>query len=289
MLSHRGFFLFSNMENQINYFLRYPGGKRRLLVFLKDHLPGPEEIKGQYIEPFVGSGAVFFFLNPQRALLSDANQELIDIYRGIRFSPKNVWMTYAKFGSTKREYKHVRDHVTGENIVGRAARMLFLNRTCFKGMWRHNRAGKFNVGYGGQSRRWVIDESDLLAISKRLKKAKLVCSDFQGIIDSANSGDFLFLDPPYRPDEIEFTNSHYIWQKFRFEDHKRLAKSLKLAKRRGVNWAMTTSAHPEILALFKGNYAIGIPKGTGKLPGIMLMNSGEVLISSYKTKGSKRL
>ncbi|GAB4460624.1 MAG: DNA adenine methylase [Anaerolineales bacterium] len=277
------------MEKQINYFLRYPGGKRRLLDFLKDHLPSPESIKGYYIEPFVGSGAVFFYLEPNRALLSDANPELIDIYRGIRYSPKRVWDAYRKFGSTKEDYRQVRDHKQAENVVDRAARMLFLNRTCFKGMWRHNREGKFNVGYGGQSRRWVISEEDLLSISKRLRKAKIYCSDFETIIKNAGKGDFLFLDPPYKPHEQEYTNSHYIWQQFRFEDHQRLAEALKQAKKRGVEWAMTTSAHPNILALFRGFYAIKIPKGTGSLPGIMTKNSGEALISSYKTEGSTRL
>lgn len=277
------------MEKQISYFLRYPGGKRRLLVFLKDHLPSPESIAGRYIEPFVGSGAVFFHLEPQNALLSDANPELIDIYRGIRYSPSRVWKAYEKFGSTKKDYKQVRDRKTENNLIGRAARMLFLNRTCFKGMWRHNREGKFNVGYGGQSRRWVITEEDLQSISKRLKKAKITCGDFEGIINDATKGDFLFLDPPYKPHEKDCTNSHYVWQQFGFEDHQRLAKVLKQAKKRGVKWALTTSAHPKILSLFSGNYVIKIPKGTGRLPGIMTKNSGEVLISSYKTKGSTKL
>jgi DNA adenine methylase len=277
------------MGKQINYFLRYPGGKRRLLVFLQNHLPSPESIKGRYIEPFVGSGAVFFHIGPQKALLSDANPELIDIYRGIRYSPKSVWKAYEKFGSTKKDYKQVRDHKREENVIGRAARMLFLNRTCFKGMWRHNRQGKFNVGYGGQSRRWVITEEDLLAVSKRLRKAKIDCGDFEMIIEDASENDFLFLDPPYKPHEHEYTNSHYVWQQFRFEDHQRLAKALKRAKKRGVKWAMTTSTHPKILALFRGFYAVKIPKGTGSLPGIMTNNSGEILISSYKTEGSMKL
>ncbi len=277
------------MKKQINYFLRYPGGKRRLLVFLKDHLPSPEGIKGYYIEPFVGSGAVFFYLEPNKSLLSDANPELIDIYKGIRYSPKKVWKLYEKFGSTKKDYKNIRDQIKEEKVIGRAARMLFLNRTCFKGMWRHNREGRFNVGYGGQSRRWVISETDLLVTCKQLRKARVTCNDFEKTIEGATKDDFIFLDPPYKPNEIEFTNSHYIWQKFRFEDHQRLAKTLRRARKRGVKWAMTTSAHPKILALFHGCYVIKIPKGTGSLPGIMTKNSGEVLISSYKTKGSTKL
>src|SRR5262245_54677447 len=127
------------MSQTINSFLRYPGGKRKMLVFLKDHLPSHNNIMGSYIEPFVGGGAVFFHIQPRKALLSDVNPDLIDIYRGIRRDHKQVWEIYCEIGCTKHDYQRVRDHVAGETVVQRAARMLYLNRTCFKGMWRHNR------------------------------------------------------------------------------------------------------------------------------------------------------
>lgn len=260
-----------------------------MLTFLKDLLPAPHEVEGYYVEPFVGGGAIFFHIQPEKARLSDANPDLIDIYKGIRYAPRKVWAIYCRFGNTKLDYQYVRDHVAGETLVQRAARMLYLNRTCFKGMWRHNRQGDFNVGYGGQARRWVISEEDLVLARKLLRKAKIQCSDFESAIDSTVQGDFLFLDPPYRPSEREYTNNHYIWQKFHFEDHERLALALQRAKSRGVKWAMTTSSHPDITRLFYGNYIVYIPHGTGRLPGITAINPGEVFISSYKTKGSKRL
>ncbi len=260
-----------------------------MLIFLKDHLPAPEKIGGRYIEPFVGGGAVFFHVQPRKALLSDANPDLIYIYKGIRYAPKDVWAIYSKFGGTKRDYQDVRDHIADESLVQRAARMLYLNRTCFKGMWRHNRQGEFNVGYGGQARRWVISEEDLLLTRNLLRKASIRCGDFEGVIDCAMQGDFLFLDPPYRPGEREYFNNHYLWQKFSVEDHERLASALKRAKYRGVMWAMTTSSHSDIIKLFRGNYVLDIPRGTGRLPGIMAINSGEVFISSSRTEGSKRL
>jgi DNA adenine methylase len=277
------------MSQQISSFLRYPGGKRRMLLFLRDHLPTPERIEGRYIEPFVGGGSVFFHIQPKKALLSDANQDLINIYRGIRYAPREVWAAYRKFGNTKRDYKHVRDCATGETLVQRAARMLYLNRTCFKGMWRHNRLGEFNVGYGGQARRWVISENDLLLTCKLLRKATIRCSDFESIVDSATQDDFLFLDPPYRPGDCGYSNNHYLWQKFSLEDHQRLALAIRRARHRGVAWAMTTSSHEDITKLFRGYYALDIPRGTGRLPGITAINSGEVFVSSYKTEGGKRL
>jgi DNA adenine methylase len=260
-----------------------------MILFLKDHLPLPSEIEGVYIEPFVGGGAVFFHLQPPIALLADANPELIDIYRGIRYSPKAVWKLYCKFGGTKQDYQYVRDQIASESLTERAARMLFLNRTCFKGMWRHNKEGNFNVGYGGQARRWVITEKDLQLTCGFLRKAKLRCSDFEDTIDLAKEGDFLFLDPPYRPGSREYMNDHYVGQKFDFSEHQRLSIVLQKAKRRGANWAMTTSSHPDIVNLFKKNYAQDIPQGTGKMPGITTKNSGEVFISSYKAEGGKKL
>jgi DNA adenine methylase len=265
-------------------FLRYPGGKRRLLKFLSSYLPNPDGIGGKYVEPFVGSGAVFFYLCPPQALLSDLNRDLIDIYRGVRYAPRAVWSHYKSFGTDKDSYHTVRDKVVPDTLVERAARMLYLNRTCFKGMWRHNTKGDFNVGYGGEERRWVINEETLLATAKALRGVEIKCRDFETVIDRSEAGDFLFLDPPYRPGEKEQINGHYHGQQFTFDDHRRLASALKRASKRGVHWAVTTSNHRDILDLFKENKAIDIPKGTGRRPGILSKQSGEVLIVNYKNK-----
>lgn len=265
-------------------FIRYPGGKRRLLNFLIPFIPSSDQIVGKYVEPFVGGGALFFYLNPSQAFLSDLNSELIDIYRGVRYAPRAVWKVYCSFGNDKNSYHKIRDESVANSLIERAARMLYLNRTCFKGMWRHNTNGDFNVGYGGQERRWVITEETLLLTSKALKSASLECIDFESVIDNCEVGDFLFLDPPYRPGDKEQLHAHYGGQQFSFADHQRLANVLARAKNRNVHWALTTSNHPEITKLFKGNKIISIPKGTGRSPGILSDNSGEVLITSYKNK-----
>src|ERR1017187_7141402 len=117
-------------------------------------------------------------------------------------------------------------------------------------MWRHNASGCFNVGYGGQTRRWVIAKQDLLQVSKRLRRAKLRCCDYEDIINSCSSDDFIFADPPYRPGERDLLHDHYVYSKFTYDDHRRLAKALTSASRRGVRWAMTTSSHSDIVKLF---------------------------------------
>ena len=263
-------------------FLRYPGGKQRLINQLIQDLPTSLNIKGNFVEPFVGGGAVFFALNPRTAILTDINTELIDLYRGIRRNAGEVWSLFKAFPNTKRAYYEIRDSRPKSNrLTDKAARILYLNRTCFKGMWRHNANGQFNVGYGGQDRRWVINEAVLLEVSTRLKHAYLTSCDFEEVIDNCSKDDFMFLDPPYCPGEREITHSHYVYSKFSFSDQKRLAKALTRASRRRVKWAMTTSSHPDVLQLFRGNRFVSIEKGTGKKPGIMTTNSGEVLICNY--------
>lgn len=264
-------------------FIRYPGGKQRILNYIMPYLPTNNLIKGHFVEPFVGGGAVFFALNPEKAILADINEELIDLYNGIRNHPKRVWDIYKNFPNSKESYYEIRkSEVKKKTLSFRAARILYLNRTCFKGMWRHNANGVFNVGYGGQDRRWVINEERLLEISKRLKNSSLKCSDFEEIIDSCNEGDLLFVDPPYRPGERELIHAHYMYGKFGYNEHERLAYALKRASERGVKWVMTTSSHPEIVSLFSGNLFYSLPKGTGKSPGILTNNSGEILICNYK-------
>ena len=169
------------------------------------------------------------------------------------------------------------------DIPTKAARTLYLNRTCFKGMWRHNANGEFNVGYGGQDRRWAICEKNLKEVSERLNRAEIRCEDFETIIRKCKKRDLLFLDPPYRPGEREEFNDHYGFGQFTFEDQKRLATALKRASKRGVNWVMTNSSHKDILELYKMYENIPLIKGTGKSPGLLSNDSSESIIVSMES------
>ena len=264
--------------------LRYPGGKQRLLKFLLSYLPNKFEIEGRYIEPFVGGGAVFFAINPKRAIISDLNKELIDLYRTLRSRPSKVWKIFEAFPASRQNYYHIRDLHRFDTNEGKAARTLYLNRTCFKGMWRHNARGEFNVGYGGEDRRWAINKESLMEVSKRLKRTWIRKSDFESVINKSGPDDFIFLDPPYKPGEVKMSHAHYLHSQFTLKDHKRLAKSLHKATKRGVKWAMTTSSHPTILELFKKSNIIRVPKGTSNKLGILTNNSGEVLICNYERR-----
>lgn len=251
-----------------------------MLPFLSDHLPFPEKIQGRYFEPFLGGGAVFFHLRPQRALLADLNQELIGLYEGIRKDWRGVWQAYLEMPASRDAYHDIRDWCIADlDPITRAARLLYLNRTCFKGMWRHNSKGKFNVGYGGEARRWVISEETLRDVALCLQSVTLRLSDFEPIIDAATFGDFIFLDPPYRPWGKEMTHDHYVAQQFTFEDHQRLAACLRRSSQRGVRWVMTTSSHPDIASLFSGFTMTPITRGTGAGIGQTVNAPGEILIA----------
>jgi len=262
--------------------IRYPGGKQRFLAQIVTHLPRVGEITGRFVEPFLGGGAVFFALQPKPSLLNDKNAELIDLYRGIRHNPQEVWRLFSEYPSGKRAYYEIRKQMPRSwGVVAKAARTLYLNRTCFKGMWRQNSHGMFNVGYGGQSRRWAISEADLITVAKALRGATLACSDFETIIDDTNRGDFLFVDPPYHPGRRESRVEHYMFSQFTYDSHRRLACALRRATKRGVLWAMTTSSHSDITHLHKATRIVPFKAGVGAAPGEITRNTGEVLILNY--------
>jgi DNA adenine methylase len=271
------------MENVQITFLRYAGSKRRLLSYIKEYLQPPNLIPGRYIDPFVGGGGVFLSLDFNKALLSDINRELMDLYRAIKQNPVGVWSIFESYPSTKHDYYRIRnDEKVGQlDLIARAARTLYLNRTCFRGWWRYNAQGQFNVGYGGQGRRWAITKDDLVAVSCKLANATLQDGDFENVINSSQSDDFVFADPPYQPGERGMSHEHYVYSRFGYDSYRRLAETLKNASARGVRWAVTTSSHSDIVSLFPNTNIIDLPKDPFKRLRDDLEGSGEVLIRNY--------
>lgn len=260
-----------------------------MLSFLMQHLPEQSDISGRYFEPFLGSGAVFFSISPKKALLADLNPDLVDLFIGIKKAPKEVWGLYQTYGNSKKVFDNVRKDLNLNSIEAKAARVLYLNRTCFKGMWRTNKLGHFNVGYGGQDRRWAINEQNLVDVSKALQPARIRCADFERIIKLAKAGDFIFADPPYKPGSKHQTNDHYIGKDFVFEEQIRLAKLLKWATKNRILWAMTNTSHRDVVSLYSGCYKLNFPTGTGHLPGLLVERPGEVLIANYPLKGGRKI
>lgn len=261
--------------------LRYAGGKHKHMTALRHHLPAASAITGRYIEPFVGGAAVFFALRPHESVLADVDEQLIEFYRTVRQAPEEVWCRFSAYPAGREAYYQIRSWNPQElDSVDCAARLLYLNRTCFKGMWRHNAQGQFNVGYGGEERRLVVTREHVRKAAEFLRKAQLLVSDFEAVVDKSVAGDFLFVDPPYEPGARELRLVHYIGGKFTYDDHARLAAALHRASARGVRWAVTTSAHPDILELFDGYRIMDFRRETERAGRVQHKRTLEVMICS---------
>lgn len=189
-------------------FVKWVGGKRQLLKqFVKLGLYPPfsfgfNPLKNTYFEPFVGGGAVFLDLLPKKAILSDMNEELVITYNVIK---NNVEELIKKLGEHKKKNsKEYFLYIRAQNVnvlsdISRAARFIYLNRTCFNGMYRVNSKGKFNVPYGKYENPKIVDINNLKNISKALQNVEIKYQDYKETLKKAKKGDFIYLDPPYAP------------------------------------------------------------------------------------------
>jgi len=236
--------------------LKWPGGKRWLASLLAPTLR--RELTGRYIEPFVGGGAMFVALQPRRALLCDSNRELISTLRVIRASHEQVFAAVRRFSNTKTCYLKVRAS-NPKTRVGNAARFLYLNRTCWGGIQRFNRQGRFNVPFGN-SGRTVCRSSHVGDFARLLTHARLESGDFERRIDRAMSGDVVYADPPYTTIGANNGFIRYNEHLFSWADQKRLADSANRARQRGAFVVVSGLWHPELLALYKGWWAIRLKR-----------------------------
>ena len=230
-------------------FLKWPGGKRWLTSGHAALFPSKY---GKYIEPFLGGGAVFFGLSPEQAFLSDANAELINTYNRIKDSPLKIEKGLARFQArhSKEFYYKVRDENPTDPIA-RAVRFLYLNRTCFNGIYRVNLAGEFNVPKGTKDA-VSFEDGYIETVSTALKNARIRTSDFEKAIGKAIKNDFVFIDPPYTVTHNDNGFVKYNSRLFSWEDQARLAKAIKAAGIRGALIMMSNADHSSVRALYDG-------------------------------------
>lgn len=185
-------------------FLKWVGGKRQLLKqFRQMNLYPPERFNpkiGKYFEPFVGGGAVFFDLLPEKALLSDLNPELINTYKVIK-NHVNELINSLKEHKYEKEYFLMVRAINPKKLssIESASRFIFLNRTCFNGIYRVNSSGQFNVPFGKYTNPLICDEKNLRLVSKALKNVEIKVQDYKKILKLAKKDDFIYFDPPYYP------------------------------------------------------------------------------------------
>jgi DNA adenine methylase len=234
----------------ITPFLKWAGGKRWLV---SRGFPLPVAFN-RLIEPFAGSAAIFFSLRPGQAVLADVNEELVNLYRVMRDYPaelRNLLRRYQRDHS-RDHYYTVRKQVITDDI-GRAARMLYLNRTCWNGLYRVNRMGQFNVPIGTKTT-VLLDNEDFQVYAHALREVDILCQDFEITIDSCRRGDFLFVDPPYTVKHningfVKYNETIFGW-----DDQVRLAAALRRAGSRGASVLVTNADHESLRELYQDDF-----------------------------------
>lgn len=236
--------------------LKWAGGKTQMLKYILPLIPN---YNGRYIEPFFGGGAVYFALNPDNAIISDSNPELINMYEQIANNVEDVINYLNKYKNDKELFYSVREQIW-ENLpkAEAAARMIFLNKTCFNGLYRVNKKGKFNTPFGNYKNPVICDEDRLRDASKMLSKTTLVCGDYLDVLKRyAKSGDFVFLDPPYVPVGKYGDFKRYTKEQFYDQDQIKLANEVKRLVKLGCYVILTNSNHPLCRKLYaEFNYEI---------------------------------
>jgi DNA adenine methylase len=234
--------------------VKWAGGKHRLLGEL---LPRTPKTYLRYFEPFVGGGALFFGLRPAAAFLSDLNVALMDTYRAVRDDVEAVIAELAIHRAHHDDdyYYAMRDvwnQGGEERVAARAASFIYLNKTCYNGLWRVNSHGGFNVPMGRYVNPPILDEDGLRAASRALRDAHLDTGGFERVLDDARAGDFIYFDPPYDPvsDTSDFTS--YTAGRFGKPEQERLAEVFRELHGRGCGVMLSNSDTPFVHRLYAG-------------------------------------
>lgn len=239
-------------------FLKWAGGKGALLRQLEEFLPTAID---RYIEPFLGGGAVFFHLKHRfphlRALLRDSNKELINCFRIVRDRPQELMLVLDEYDNAFRTggddyfYTIRKQHDLTDDLL-RAARTIFLNKTCFNGLWRVNAKGEFNTPVGSNKNPNLYSRDNLLAASAALQDAQLEAQDFRKTVEEARRGDFIYCDPPYLPISSYSDFKRYTPAQFREADQVELARVFRELDDKGCHVVLSNSEHPRTRELYAG-------------------------------------
>jgi len=238
--------------------LKWAGGKSQLLARLSKLIP----LKyNKYIEPFVGGGALFFHLQPQDSVIADSNPELINLYECVKKNPEKVAELLLKYKNEESFYYAIRKKkFESLSPYEAAARTIYLNKTCFNGLYRVNKAGEFNVPFGKYKNPKICDYESLLAASFALRNTIIQCGDYKSVLkEHANRGDLIFLDPPYLPISKYADFKRYTKDQFYEEDHRELALEVRRLHELGCHVILTNSNHPLVHELY-GDYKIEVVK-----------------------------
>lgn len=241
--------------------LKWVGGKRQLLNEIEKYIPNGNY---KYYEPFIGGGAVFFSVQPKNAVINDFNEELINVYRVIKNNLEELLLDLSTHKVTEEYYYEIRaidrseEYKSWSNIK-KASRFLYLNKTCYNGLYRVNSSGYFNTPFGRYKNPNIINETVLRAVNKYLNKNKIDirCGDFEEALKGIRKNSFVYFDPPYEPisDSSNFTG--YTANGFNQSEQKRLKELCDRLDKKGVKFLLSNSNTEFIRTLYK-DYKIEI-------------------------------
>ncbi len=230
------------MKKNAKPFLKWAGGKTQLISEIEKNLP--HSTIDTYVEPFVGSGAVLFwmlneFSQLKKAVVNDINEDLINTYKTIQSTPKELisvleilqeeYHSLDNSADMKKEYYYRKRELFNnreQEQITHSALFIFLNRTCFNGLYRVNRKNEFNVPMGSYKKPTICDKSNILSVSEALQKVELLCGDFEQTADYASSNTLFYFDPPYKP--LSETSNFNSYAKDEFNDGEQKELLIKL-------------------------------------------------------------
>ena len=237
-------------------FVKWAGGKASIAAHLEKLLPHDTRNR-VYREPFVGGGAMFFHLQPRRAILSDALQDLIGAYQVVQTHVDALIAQLERLreGHSTKQFYDVRTWFNERRDaprIERAAWLIYLNKTCFNGLYRTNKAGSFNVPEGRFKNPRIVDPPTLRLAAAALADTEVVHARFERLLDTAEPGDVVYFDPPYVPISRTSSFAAYSDGAFRLEDQARLAQVFRTLDSRGCLLALSNSDTPEVRELYRG-------------------------------------
>ncbi|MDC7280776.1 DNA adenine methylase [Butyrivibrio fibrisolvens] len=240
-------------------FVKWAGGKRQLIDKIWERTPNKYDT---YYEPFIGGGAVLFHLKPQKAVINDTNEQLINVYRQLKEDPRAVIRAVNRLdkGPCDKEYYLARRVEYNNKIQNReldaecAAYMIWINKHCFNGLYRVNNKGLFNVPYNNKQLGKSMDEANLMNIGYYLQEAdvKIHCKDFEEICREIKENDFVYFDSPYIPVSETASFTDYTKDGFTYDDHVRLSKLYKSLSDKGVKCMLSNHDVDLVYELYDG-------------------------------------
>ena len=270
--------------------VKWVGGKRQLLPQILPLIP---KRMTAYCEPFLGGGAVLFALQPRRALVNDLNQDLITVYRVIREDADALIDHLSRHENTPEYFYRIRDLDRDKDAyaalsdVEKASRLLYLNKTCYNGLFRVNASGAFNSPYGHYRRPNIVNEQTIRGVSRYFNSCDITffSGDFASVLEQVPKGGFVYLDPPYDPvsDTASFTG--YNRGGFGREEQVRLKECCDALTARGVKFLLSNSATPFIRELY-GSYRVSIVQARRAVNSVASRRGAieEVLVRNYGTQ-----